>query len=84
MDRGSFWNTVSRQLQNKGQDYIQKCTFRNKPLNTGDNSIAPASFSWSPIQEVQTSVPLVKACEEDLKNVKNHTTKSLLAYILIS
>lgn len=69
MKHESFWDTVSKQLQNKGQDYIQKCTFRNKPLNSGDNVINPANFSWSPIQEVQEPLPLIKACEEDLKKV---------------
>jgi len=69
MDHRSFWDTVSKQLQNKGQDYIRKCTFRNKPLNSGDNAINPANFSWSPIQEVQEPPPLINACEEDLKDV---------------
>jgi len=70
MGHGRFWDTLSQQLQNKGPDYIAKCTFRNKPLNTGDNTILPASFSQLPVQEVQEIVPLVKVCEEDLKNVR--------------
>lgn len=64
-----FWNTLSQQLLNKGPDHIARCTFRNKPLTTGDNIIYPASFPPLPIQETQETTPPVKACEEDLKNV---------------
>ena len=71
MDHGRFWDTLSRQLQNKGRDYITRCTFRNKPLDTGDNVILPASFPQLPIQEVQEVAPLIKVCEEDLKNVRD-------------
>ena len=70
MDHGRFWDTLSRQLQKKGPDYIARCTFRNKPLNTGDNVILPASFPQLPIQEVQEVAPVIDACEEDLKNVR--------------
>ena len=69
MDHGGFWDTLSRQLQNKGPDYIARCTFRNKPLNTGDNVILPASFPQSPVQEIQETAPIVKVREEDLKKV---------------
>ena len=69
MDHGCFWDTLSRQLQNKGPDYIARCTFRNKPLNTGDNVILPASFPELPIQEIQEVAPLINVCEEDLENV---------------
>ena len=69
MDRAGFRDTIGSQLQNKGQDYTSRCTFRNKPLNTGDYVIHPQRFSRLPIQEVQETVPLVKASEEDLKDV---------------
>ena len=70
MDHGRFWDTLSRQLENKGPEYTARCTFRNKPLNTGDNVILPARFPQLPVQEVQETVPLVKVCEEDLNNVR--------------
>lgn len=70
MGHASFWNTLSRQLENKGPEFIARCTFRNKPLNTGDNVVLPASFPQLPTQEVQEIVPLVRDCEEDLKNVR--------------
>jgi len=69
MERAQFWDILSQQLQNKGPDYVGRCTFRNPPSDTGDNSILPASFPPRPIQELQEILPLVKAREEDLKNV---------------
>lgn len=69
MERAHFWDILSQQLQNKGPDYTERCSFRNAPLDTGDNSILPASFPPQPIQEVQEVLPLVKVREEDLKNV---------------
>ena len=70
MDHGRFWDTLSRQLQNKGPDYIARCTLRNKPLNTGDNVILPASFPRLPIREVQGTVPLAEDREKDLESVR--------------
>jgi len=70
MDHGRFWDTLSRQLQNKGPEYTARCAFRNKPLNTGDNVVLPASFPQLPIREAEEITPLVKVCEEDLKNVR--------------
>jgi len=69
MNHGSFWDTLSRQLENKGPEYIARCTSRSKPPNTWDNVILPVRFSRLPIQEVQEVKPLVKECEEDLEKV---------------
>lgn len=73
MDHGRFWDTLGRQLENKGPDYIARCTFRNKPLDTGDNVILPASFSQLLVQEVQETAPLVNVCEEDLEKVRRRS-----------
>ena len=70
MGHGRFWDTLSQQLENKGPHYIARCMFRNKPLNTGDNVILPASFAQLSVQEIQESVPLVNVCEEGLENVR--------------
>ena len=69
MDRVRFWDTLSRQLENKGPEYAARCTLGNSPSNAGDSSIPPASFHTLSIEEVQETTPLVKVCEEDLKNV---------------
>jgi len=70
LDRGRFWDSFSQQLQHQGPDYIERCTFRNKPLSTGDNVILPAVFP--PLSHQVQDVPqamLVKVREEDMKNV---------------
>jgi len=77
MDHGRFWDTLSRQLENKGPDYIARCTFRNKALNTGDNVILPAKFSQLPIQEVQEMEPLVKDSEGDLGKVRERLCREI-------
>ena len=77
MDHASFWDTLSRQLQNQGPEYIARCTFRNQPLNLGDNVILPASFSRLPTQEVQVITPSVKVCDEDLKKVRERFCREL-------
>jgi len=71
LDHGRFWDSLSRQLQQRGPDYIERCTFRNKPLNTGDNVILPAVFPplSDPAQDTPQTAQLVKVREEDLKNV---------------
>jgi hypothetical protein len=70
MDHGRFWDTLSRQLENRGPEYVARCTFREKPLSAGDCVILPASFPQLPVQEIQESAPMVKDREEDLKNVR--------------
>ena len=69
--RGRFWDSLSRQLQQRGPDYIERCTFRNTPLSTGDYVILPAMFSSSPyqVQDIPQVAPLVKVSEEDMKEV---------------
>ncbi|OBZ79119.1 hypothetical protein A0H81_00134 [Grifola frondosa] len=39
-----FWDCMGQQLGRKGKEYRQRCVFRNKPVNAGDNVIMPASF----------------------------------------
>lgn len=73
LDHGRFWDSLSRQLQLRGPDYIERCTFRNKPLNTGDNVIQPAVFPPLPdqVQDTPQAAYLVKLGEEDMKNVSD-------------
>ena len=58
-------------MQQRGPDYIDRCTFRNKPLSAGDNVILPAMFYLSPNQDrdVPQAAPLVKVSEEDMADV---------------
>ena len=69
MDHGSFWDTIGNQLRGKGPDYVARCNHREKPLNTGDCAIPPASFSHSPVQELREMKPLIKASEEGPEEV---------------
>jgi hypothetical protein len=71
LDHGRFWDSLSRQLQQKGPVYIERCTFRNKPLTTGDNVILPAVFPplHNTVQDTPEVGSLVKVREEDMKNV---------------
>jgi len=71
LDHGRFWDSLSRQLQQRGSDYIERCTFRNKPLHTGDNVILPAVFPplSDPAQDIPQAAQLVRVREEDMKNV---------------
>ena len=71
LDHGRFWDSLGWQLQQKGSDYIDRCTFRNKPLSTGDNVILPALFPPLPssAQDAQQAAHYVEVREEDIKNV---------------
>lgn len=69
LDHGGFWDTLSQQLQHGGPQYVERCTFRNKPLSTGDNVISPAMFPPLPIQDTPRVDPLVKVSEEDINTV---------------
>lgn len=69
--RKRFWDILSQQLQQRGQDYIDRCTFRNKPLNVDDDIILPAVFPPSTewVRDVEGSSSLGKVSEEDMKEV---------------
>ena len=73
LGRVRFWDSFSRQLQQRGPDYIERCIFRNKPLTIGDNVILPAVFP--PLshhdQDISQAATLVKVREEDMKNVSS-------------
>jgi len=68
---GGFWDSLSRQIQQRGPDYIERCTFRNEPLSGGYNVILPALFPPLPYQaqDVPQAAPLIKVSEEDMKDV---------------
>jgi hypothetical protein len=68
-----FWDILSQQLQRWGPEYIERCTFQNKPLNTGDNVILPGTFPPFPyqVQDIPQTAPLDKISEEDMKAVSN-------------
>jgi len=69
LNHGGFWDTLGQQLQQGGVQYVERCTFRNKPLSIGDNVILPATFPPLPIQDVPQVDPLIKVSEKDIETV---------------
>ncbi|KAM5542264.1 hypothetical protein V8D89_004137 [Ganoderma adspersum] len=50
-----FWDCMGRQLERRGMEYRKRCTFRNPPVNPGDNVFMPAS--WPPPAETPAYEP---------------------------
>ena len=72
LKRRRFWDILSRQIQQRGQDYIDRCTFRNKPFGADDNAILPASYPVEEVQDIQGAESLPeKVSEEDMKEVSS-------------
>lgn len=71
LDHGRFWDSLGRQLQQRGPEYVERCTFRNKPLSNGDNVILPAVFPPlpNPAQDIPQVLQFIKIREEDMKDV---------------
>jgi hypothetical protein len=65
-----FWDSLSRQLQRRGRDYIERCTFRNKP-STGGYVVLPAMFPHLPddVQDLPQTEQPVKVSDDDMKDV---------------
>jgi len=68
LHHGGFWDNVSRQLQQRGTAYIERCIFQKKHPSAGDNTMLPAKFPLLQ-HHVPQAVPLVKVTDEDMKDV---------------
>ena len=66
-----FWDSLSRQIQQRGPEYIERCTFRNEPPSASDDVVLPAQFPPLPrqVQDVPHAEPLVKVSDEEMKDV---------------
>lgn len=64
-----FWDSLSRQLQRRGGEYIERCAFRNKP--TTGNVILPAMFPPLPddAEDLPQTEQFVKVSDDDMKDV---------------
>ena len=71
LHRRRFWDILSRQLEQRGSEYIGRCTFRNPSLSASDNVVLPALFPLSPyqVQGIPPAAQLIKVSEEDIKEV---------------
>lgn len=76
-----FWDSLSQQLQQRGSDYIERCTFRDQC--TSDGVTLPAFFPPSPlrVRDIPQATPLVKVCEEDMKDVSELTDMCLMHWL---
>ena len=70
LHHGQFWNCLSRQLQRRGPDYIDRCTL---PVNVDNDVILPIRFPplSHQVEDVSQTVPLVKVSEEEMKDVSD-------------
>ncbi|KAF9647525.1 hypothetical protein BDM02DRAFT_3187952 [Thelephora ganbajun] len=82
LDHGGFWDTLSQQLQHGGAHYVERCTFRNKPISPGDNVILPAVFPPLQIQDTPPVDPLIKVSEEDIRTI--HSMHILEKFVTFS
>ena len=76
LGRGRFWDTLSRQLEHRGPDYVERCTFQNGLQSTGDFvTILPVVFPLlkHQVQDAPQAAKLDKVREEDIKNVSRMT-----------
>jgi hypothetical protein len=77
LHRRRFWDILSRQLEQRGSEYIGRCTFRNASLSASDNVILPALFpsSLDQVQHVPQAAQPIKVSEEDIKEVSERVDK---------
>ena len=57
------------QLAKRGKVYRDRCKFRTKPRNPGDNVFAPASFPPAEVEEEDTAI-IPELPKEDLEEVR--------------
>ena len=71
LDRTRFWDSLSQQLQQRGPDYVKRCTLQDEPLSTCNNAILPMIFPPlpNPAQDVPQATQLIRIHEEDIKDV---------------
>ncbi|KAF7340238.1 UvrD-like helicase ATP-binding domain-containing protein [Mycena venus] len=62
LTRGTFWNSMSRELGKKGQEYKDRCAQRQRAIGTEGHILAPATF---PTHEAQFSTGTVPDLPSD-------------------
>ncbi|KAH9919768.1 uncharacterized protein BXZ73DRAFT_104876 [Epithele typhae] len=64
-----FWDCASRHIGRRGAEYRKRCTYRNPPVNRGDNVYSPAS--WPPPEPVPVEPVsgLSEMRKEDLEEI---------------
>lgn len=72
LHRTQFWDTLSRKLKQRGQDYVERCTIRMESQSIND-VVLPSQFP--PLPELDEGTPSFVGeediKEEDLKEVSD-------------
>ncbi|KAG2023736.1 hypothetical protein CC2G_001355 [Coprinopsis cinerea AmutBmut pab1-1] len=76
-----LWNSMGYQLARRGKVYRDRCKFRSKPRNPGDNVFAPASFPPVEVEEKDTLV-IPELPKEDLEEI--HSLLVLEKFVMLS
>jgi hypothetical protein len=67
-----FWDILSRQFQQRGPDYVERCIIQTElQLGADDDSIPPALFPPPPELDPDTEGTLSLANEEELNEVSD-------------
>lgn len=70
LQRTRFWDTISRQFQQRGPNYIERCIIQREPhLIAEDDAISPAVFPPLPELDPDTEDLSLSVSEEDMKEV---------------
>ncbi|KAI6022561.1 hypothetical protein EDC04DRAFT_334245 [Pisolithus marmoratus] len=75
------WDALSRQLSGKGEQYIQRCIYRNKPVHPGDKVYLPALFPPE-VHDVVVKPPLLVLGDQEMDQL--HSLLVLDKYITFS
>ncbi|KIK18633.1 hypothetical protein PISMIDRAFT_109068 [Pisolithus microcarpus 441] len=59
-----IWDAISHHLSSKGQEYIQRCAYRNKPVHPGNTVYLPAVFPLQVHDAVVRPPPLALGDQE--------------------
>ncbi|KAH9919767.1 uncharacterized protein BXZ73DRAFT_104875 [Epithele typhae] len=64
-----LWSCMSQHIDRRGAEYRKRCTFRNRPVNRGDNVYAPAC--WPPVEPtpIEPVSGLAEMRKEDLEEI---------------
>ncbi|KAF5377280.1 hypothetical protein D9615_006447 [Tricholomella constricta] len=76
-----LWDSIGRHLGTKGKEYKRRCIHRERPINSGDNVILPASFP--PLKAEVLSNPIgMDLPPDDLEHI--HSLLVLEKYLTFS
>ncbi|KAI6114348.1 P-loop containing nucleoside triphosphate hydrolase protein [Pisolithus sp. B1] len=79
----AVWDAMSHHLSGRGEEYIQRCIFRNKPVHPGSKVYLPAMFPLQvAVHEVVAKPPSLVLSEQEMNDL--HSLLVLDKYITFS